>query len=277
MANSQIVHVNDTNFQYEVLSFSQNTPVVVEFWASWCRDCRTLYPELEQTIHESYTHIRLAKINVDKNPNTTLRYSVRSLPSIKAFSYARIVDQVTGMVPKKRLLEMLTNISSISQNTLTLEKAMNLFEDRQYTEAEKEFNEFLEHNPDAFDAILGLSKTMLTQHKYTEAEPLLSDFPTSKLSDTAKLLHRFTEIMLQFQSNELPRHTTEEATFHTALRLIGLENYQAALDGLLDILRKDKSFRNGDAKTTFLAILEIVGEERINKRKYRMELSSVLF
>lgn len=277
MANSQIVHVNDANFQYEVLTFSQNTPVVVEFWASWCRDCRTFYPDFEHLISDSYTHIRLAKINVDKNPNTTLRYSVRSLPTIKAFSYARVIDQVTGITPKNRLVEMLTKVNSISQNTLTLEKAQNLFEDRNFHEAERQFIDFLENNPDSEDAILGLTKTLLAQHKYSEAEPLLKDFPASKLSDTANLLHQFTTIMQHFLSNELPNRTSQEATFLTALRLIQLKNYEAALDGLLDILRKEKTFRNGDAKTVFLAILEFTGNENINIRKYRMELSSVLF
>ncbi len=277
MANSQIVHVNDTNFQYEVLSFSQNTPVIVEFWASWCRDCRILYPNLERKVSDTHPHLRLAKINVDKNPNTTLRYSVHSLPTVKVFSYARIVDQFTGLVPETRFLEMLTNITSSSQNTLTLEKALNLLEDRHYTDAEMQFTDFLKNNPDSEDALLGLAKAYLAQHKYSEAEPVLRFFPTSILSDTAKLLHHFTRIMQDYKSEKLPNRNSQDATFLTTLRLIELVNYEAALDGLLDILRRDKSFRKGEGKSVFLAILEFAGGDTINVRKYRMELSSVLF
>lgn len=277
MANSQIIHVNDNNFQIEVLSFSQNTPVVVEFWASWCRDCRTFYPELESIILDAYPHIRLAKINVDENPNTTLRYSVRSLPNIKAFSYARIVDQVTGIVPGKRLEEMLSKVNTLGQNTLTFEKAINLYEDQNYAAAEMEFKQYIDQNPDSPDALLAMAKTLLAQQKYRDALLILNHFPPSRQSDIAGQLHYFSKIMQQFQSNELPNRSPLEATFITTLRLIQMKNYEAALDGLLDILKQDKGFRSGAAKAVFLAILEMLPDSRINSRKYRMELSSILF
>ncbi len=277
MANSQIVHVNDTNFQIEVLSFSQNTPVVVEFWAAWCRDCRTFYPELEEIILNSYTNIRLAKINVDENPNTTLRYSVRSLPSVKAFSYARIIDQITGYVPEQRIHEMLVKVNKAGQNTLSLEKAINLYEDQHYSLAETEFHQYLQTNPDTEEALLGLAKTLLAQHKFAKAQPLLEDFPSSKWSGTASQLLQFTKLMRKFQEGTMPNQAPLDATFLTCLRLVQLANYEAALDGLLDVLKQDKNYRSNAAKTVFLALLEILPESCLDTRKYRLELSSVLF
>jgi putative thioredoxin len=277
MVNSQIIHVNDTNFQIEVLSFSQNTPVVVEFWATWCRDCRTFYPELDEIILNSYTNIRLAKINVDENPNTTLRYSVRSLPSVKAFSYARIIDQITGYVPEQRVHEMLMKVNKAGQNTLSLEKAINLYEDQYYSRAETEFRHCLENNPETEEALFGLVKTLLAQHKFDEAQPLLENFPSSKLSEKASQLLKFTKLMREYRSEALPNQSPLDATFLTSLRLIQLENYEAALDGLLDILKQDKNYRNNTAKTVFLSLLEVLPESSLDSRKYRLELSSVLF
>lgn len=277
MVNNQIVHVNDTNFQYEVISFSQNTPVIVEFNADWCRDCRTYYPMLDRMILEEAPHLRLAKINVDENPNTTLRFSVRSLPNVKAFSYARVVDQITGVVPQSRIAQMLLTVKSISENTLTMEKAQNLWEDESYLESEREFREYLVTNPDSDIALLGLGKSLLAQQKYQEAAEALKHFPSSRMSDTAELLSKFAELMQQYHQNQLPSGNTLEATFQTSLRLVQLKNFEAALDGLLDILKQNKAFRHGDAKSVFLAILEVFPESRIDARKYRMELSSVLF
>lgn len=277
MTNDQIVYVNDTNFQYEVLSFSQNSPVIVEFIADWCRDCRIFYPKLEKMIIEDYPYIRLAKINVDENPNTTLRYSVRSLPSVKAFSYARIVDQVTGIVPEKRLGEMLSRISMFGQNTLVLEKALNFFEDQNYAIAEKELRAFLVNTPDSEEALLGLSKSLLAQQKYAPAVSILDHFPVSKLSDAANQLSVFTHLMLQYQEDKISVLKPLDATFLRTLKLVEMENYEAALDGLLDILRNDKNFRQGIAKTLVLALLELLPESKLDIRKYRMELSLVLF
>jgi putative thioredoxin len=277
MVNNQIVHVDDTNFQYEVLAYSQNTPVVVEFWAAWCRDCRSFYPRVEALLMDQYPHIRLAVINVDENPNTTLRYAVRSLPVVKAFSYARIVDQITGIVPEKRLTEMFSKLTDLGQNTLLFEKAANLFQDRKFEAAEEEYRNFLQQNTVVPEAQLGLAKTLLAQNKYAEAQNALQGFPPSKQSDTASLLVEFVELMLQHTQGAIPHQTPLEATFNTCLRLVRLDNYEAALDGLLDILKKDKEFRQGEAKIAFLAILEFATETDVNIRKYRNELNSVLF
>lgn len=277
MTNGHIVHVNDTNFQYEVISFSQNTPVVVDFWAPWCRDCRTLSPLLERLMSTEYRQFRLAKINADENPNTTLMYSVHSLPTVKAFANARVVDQIVGLVPEIRIRQMLFDLTQAETNSLTLEKANNQLADADYLGAEKTYREYLRTNPQSTEALLGLNKSLLMQNNFTEPYALLKRFPASKDSAAAKQLRQYADLMITFEDGKLPEEKELDNVFKTSLRLAHLGNFPAALDGLLDIIREDKDYRDGQAKTVFIALLELIGADSPMAKKYRQELSSILF
>ncbi|HET59141.1 MAG TPA: tetratricopeptide repeat protein [Chloroflexi bacterium] len=277
MTNSHIVHVNDTNFQYEVISFSQNTPVVVDFWAPWSRDCRILSPLLEKLIGKEFRQFRLAKINADENPNTTLMYSVHSLPTVKAFANARVVDQFVGMVPEMRIRQMLINLTQAETNSLTLEKANNLLDDNKPEAAEKAYREYLHTNPQSSEAFLGLIKSLLRQNNYLEPYGMLGISPITKISTEAQQFRTFADLMTKYTEDNLPGNSELDVIFRASLRLITLGNFPAALDGMLDIMRKDKDYRDGKAKIVFLATLDLIGANTPMTKKYRQELSSILF
>ena len=277
MTNGHIIHVNDTNFQYEVITFSQNIPVVVDFWAPWCRDCRIMSPLLEQLIRKEFPQFRLAKINADENPNTTLMYSVHSLPTVKAFANAVVVDQFVGLVPEMRIRQTLLDLTQAETNNLTLERANNQLADGNYTGAEKHCREYLYPNPQSTEALLGLIKALLLQNNYTEPYALLKKFPASKHSATAKQLRKFAELMIVYEDGKLGSTIEIDNLFKTSLRLITLRNFPAALDGLLDIMRQDKHYHDGQARTVFVALLELIGSSSPMAKKYRQELSSIIF
>jgi putative thioredoxin len=74
MTSNYIKIVNEADFEYEVIAFSNQVPVIVDFWAEWCRPCKTLTPLLEKLAEDAQGSYRLAKLNVDDNPNIALRY-----------------------------------------------------------------------------------------------------------------------------------------------------------------------------------------------------------
>jgi putative thioredoxin len=277
MASDNIVDVTEADFEYEVISYSENTPVVVEFWAEWCKPCKTLGPLLEKLAREAQGSFRLARVNVDANPNLALHYGVRSIPTVKAFSQADIVGEFTGLQPEARIREFLSRITPPSPLALAMEKANSLLQDQQWADAENLFRDLLDQVPQQPEALLGLSMTLLGQGYGREAQAILKSFPPSREYARAQQLLPLADALAISESRNLPEDNDLDAAFANSVRLAGRGNLLSALDGLLEILRQNKNYRQGAARQVFLALLELLGQNDPQSRAYRSELAAILF
>jgi thioredoxin 1 len=103
MADNTIQSVNDGNFEAEVLSASGTQPVVVDFWAEWCRPCHMLAPTVAEIAHDYAGKIKVTKLNVDEAMNAAGRYNIRGIPTILVFKGGQVVEQIVGAVPKDQI------------------------------------------------------------------------------------------------------------------------------------------------------------------------------
>lgn len=277
MTSDFIVTVNELNFEYEVISYSMNTPVVVDFWAEWCQPCKTLGPTLENIILEAGGTIRLAKVNIDQNPNLAIQYGVRSIPTVKAFVQGTVVNEFVGVQPPDRVRTFLDTLAPPSPVELAVEKASNLLISGEWQEAESIFRDALKNKPNSSNGLLGLAKSLIAQGKSTEALVLLREFPASREYSHAQLLIPLAEYVGTFKQEKLPDQNENDAAFRNAMRLVSKGNLEAAMDGLLGILRRDKRYHGGSARQCALAILEMFGEGNPLTSSYRRELSNILF
>jgi putative thioredoxin len=277
MASDFIINVDEASFEFEVVAYSSNLPVVVDFWATWCKPCQVLGPMLEHLAIEAAGSFRLARVDVDSNPNLALRFGVRTIPTVKAFSSGNIVAEFVGAQPESRIRDFLGKITPPSPTNLAIEKANSLLSLQLWLDAEKIFRSVLDQNPGQPASLLGLAKSLLAQGKSSEAVEILEDFPASRQYSSAETLLPLGRAMQALYNNIMPRNGDLDSTFHNCIRLVGRGNLVAALDGLFEILRQNKRYRDGSVRLTALGILELMGEDDPMTRQYRSELASILF
>jgi len=277
MTSNNIIDVNEVDFEYEVVAYSQNSPVLVDFWAEWCQPCKTLSPILERITAEAEGSLRLAKVNIDLNPNLAQMFNVRSIPTVKAFSQGQVVAEFVGLQPEERLRDFVAKIIPPSAVDLEIEKGNNLITLEKWAEAEIVFRKALTTKPESPEAMLGLAKSLLALGHGEEALKILSDFPASRELSSAELLLSFAQTLVSYQQDDLPKENDLDIAFGNSIRLAGSGKLAAALDGLLDILRQDKHYRTRLAQEVILSLLEILGMDNAQTKAYRVELSSILF
>jgi len=277
MASQFVIDVNEMNFEYEVIAFSKNKPVLVDFWAEWCRPCKTVSPILEKIVNEANGNLRLAKVNIDVNPNLAMQYNVRSIPTVKAFIEGQVATEFVGAQPESRLREFIKNLTPPSPIDLDLSKAQNLLLSQDWQRAEPILRKVLSEKVDSPAALLGLAKSLLAQDQPAEAMDVLETIPSAREISQAELLKPYAQVLIDFHNETLPNENDLDAIFYNSIRLASQAKYPIALDGLLDLLRQDKTYQNKIAQQVILGILEIMGEEAPDTRAYRAELASVLF
>jgi thioredoxin 1 len=99
--------VTDADFETEVIVASKSQPVMVDFWADWCRPCHMLSPTVDQIATEHSGKLKVVKMNVDENLNYPGRFNIRGIPTLLIFKDGQVADQIVGVVPKEQIEKVL--------------------------------------------------------------------------------------------------------------------------------------------------------------------------
>ncbi len=97
------VELTDANFANEVEK--SDLPVLVDFWAVWCGPCKMIAPVVEEIATEYNGKLKVGKVDVDNNPEISMKFGIRSIPTLMVFKGGKVVEQIIGAVPKKNLLD----------------------------------------------------------------------------------------------------------------------------------------------------------------------------
>jgi len=108
MALQSIVELSDATFDQEVLKSEQ--PVLVDFWAAWCGPCKALAPTVDEVAMQYAGKLKVAKMDVDRNQATAMRYGIRGIPALLVFKDGKVADQIVGYVPKETIDRSLARV-----------------------------------------------------------------------------------------------------------------------------------------------------------------------
>ncbi len=102
---SNTIEFTDSNFEIEVEN--STVPVLVDFWAEWCGPCRMVGPVVDEIAGEYAGKVKVGKVNVDHNPEVSVKYGIRSIPALMIFKNGEVVDTIIGAVPKTHIKKQL--------------------------------------------------------------------------------------------------------------------------------------------------------------------------
>lgn len=276
MSPANIIDVSLETFDFEVVNYSAQTPVVVDLWAPWCIPCRVQSQTLAQLAGEADGGFRLARIDVDDQVKLAERLKVKNVPGLKAFVDGRMIAEYTGVLSEKNLRMFVDRIMP-KTGGLLLAKGKSLLMLGEYAEAEEALERFIIESHGEPAGILAYARALLFQGKAAPALDILRHFPVSAESEAAALLRPLAEAYLMPDLDRLILEDPLENAFRNAIRMAKRGKILIALDGLLGILKKDKHFRGDQVRAVYLGLLELLSDDYPEVRQYRSDLSSALF
>ncbi len=108
MASQDVVTLEDSTFEQEVLK--SDTPVLVDFWATWCGPCKAIAPAVDDIAREYKGKLKVGKLDIDSHQQVPQKYGIRSIPTLLVFKGGRVVDTIIGQVPKSKLADALNKV-----------------------------------------------------------------------------------------------------------------------------------------------------------------------
>ena len=285
-------YVKDSNlegFTADVLQASLETPVIVDFWAPWCGPCKTLGPVLEKIVNEAKGTLRLVKINIDENPEIAQQLRIQSIPTVYAFKNGQPVDGFMGAIPESQIRAFVQALGgeAASGADEALELAGKALAARDLGNAAQIYGQVLQDEPGHPKAVAGLAKCYLESGDLERAKKTLGLVrPDGAADESIRAIE--AELALKEKAADagsaaplrakLAADPADlQARYDLALALDADGDRDAALDELLEIIRRERKWNDDAARKQLVTLFEAMGPADERTIAARRRLSSLLF
>jgi putative thioredoxin len=290
-------HVRDlqtvAEFETHVLERSKTVPVLVDFWAAWCGPCRVLGPILEKEIAALGGKVELVKVDTDRMPDLAMEFGVQGIPAVKAFKEGQLVDEFVGAQPVPVIKQFLARLapSETADALASAEKAWKAGHAAEATTALRALLAKPVLDSDVKDrALLLLCRVLLAQSQPAEVPGLLAQIdPRStaavEIPAVEQQLATLTAVLAEGQSfgGEAGARTAleknpkdHEARFALASALVTRGAHREALEHFLEIVSRNRKFKDDGARKAMIAIFEQLGHDHELTDEFRRRLQIVL-
>jgi putative thioredoxin len=266
------VDVDSTTFATEVLETSFQKPVLVDFFAQWCGPCKMLKPMLE-TLAQEYDFV-LAKVDIDQSPDLAHTYGVEGVPDVRVVTHGDVNPGFVGVLPEPQLREFLSNLSLKSELELGLEAIRAAIAQGDIEQAKAFFGHLISQFPQSQKLAIAAAKFLISQGSFASAEKLFATVPEGDREYYPQVQVLRELVALKQDAN---RTHDLDVPFFAAIEQVLAENYEAALDGLLELVSRDRKYRNDGARKAMVMVFELMGDENPLTSKYRRKLTSTLY
>ena len=279
------------SFVVDVVEASKSVPVSVDFWAPWCGPCKTLGPVIEKVVREAKGKVKLVKVDIDQSPEIATQMRVQSIPAVFAFVDGRPVDGFMGAVPESQVRQFVNRLSSMGGRAEQIEQALQMARDglaaKDFEAVRDITSQILEAEPTAIEAYALKARAEMELQQLEAAQATLAACPADKQSDpnivsaTAALdllLHPVdTSGIGKLEAAILSNPNDFGSRLELANLLNGTGNRIEAIDQLVYVIKKDRTFKDDAARKQLVSYFEAWGPKDEATLAGRRKLSAVLF
>jgi len=283
----------EATFMADVVEASQETPVIVDFWATWCGPCKTLTPALEAAVTKAKGAVKLVKVDVDQNQSISAQLRIQSIPTVYAFYKGQPIDGFQGALPPSEVEAFIERVAQAAGGSAdgglgeAVEAAEEMLAEGAVTDAAQTFAAVLGEDPNHAGAYGGLVRAHVALGELDQAEAILNGAP-AEISEAPELEAARAQLELAKQAADAgpvaeltaaveANPADHQARFDLAQALHAAGDAEAAVAELLELFRRDREWNDGAAKAQLFAIFDALKPNDPIVLSGRRKLSSMIF